>query len=254
MKKNILLKLLTSLILFSIILFLSGCSGCTEQDEVINQELYQYSRSVPTVPVFNGATCLVCIDVSAIGGAENLNWAVSANGNPTVPQWSTASTETAIVNEITTKIAACPAGSNVKLQFLYHLDPKNLYQRDGAIIKQNFAWDQGQTVENVLRQLAQAGNNRVTKVYLTSCESQSRTSTVDAAFSLPGVTHVVTVDDIIELECGSIKGASYPTFIPQPVNVIVWEKEGNKQIAKIPEEKVSETEKFDINTNTVVNR
>ena len=243
-----------SLIFWGIISVLSGCSGCTEEDKVINEELNQFSRSVPTVPVFNGATCLVCIDVSAIGGAENLTWAVNANGNPSIPQWTTVSTEAAILSEITTKIAACPAGSNIKLQFLYHLDSKKLYQRDSGMIKQSFEWNQYLSVETVLRQLAQARNNRIAKVYLTSCESQSRTTTVDAAFSLPGVTHVITVDDIIELQCGTIAGAEYPTFLPKPVNVIVWEKEGNKQIAKIPENKVTENQKFDITTNTVVIR
>jgi hypothetical protein len=248
MKNKILTNLIISFILSGIM------TACNDEDKVINAELNQYSRSVPNVTAFNGATCLVCIDVSSIGGSENLKWAVSANGNPAIPQWTTASIESAMITEINTKIAACPAGSNVKLQFLYHLDPKMLYHRDTSIIKQSFSWNQYLSVETVLRQLAQAGNNRITKVYLTSCESQSRTSTVDAAFSLPGVTHVVTVDDIIELQCGSIAGASYPTFIPQPVNVIVWEKEGNKQVAKIPENKVSEKQKFDINTNTVVNR
>lgn len=258
MKKNFNLNPVTSAILFSVILFLSGCSESTEEDKVIDQELNQFSRSVATVPVFNGATCLVCIDVTAIGGAENLNWVLSANGNPAVAQWSTTAIETAMINEITTKIAACPAGSNVKLQFLYHLDEKPLYQRDGNIIKNNFKWFQYQSVETVLRQLGQAGNNAITKVYLASCVSQSRTSTVDASFSLPGVTHVVTVDDIIELQCGTMAGAGYenhqPTFVPKPVNIIVWEKEGNKQIAKIPKKKVSEKQKFDINTNKVVNR
>jgi hypothetical protein len=258
MKKNIMQKQQTSLILFAFILFLSCFSGCIEEDKVINAELNQYSRSVPTVPVFNGATCLVCIDVHSIGGTENMNWLLSANGNPAFPQWNPAAIETAMVNEITTKISACPAGANVKIQFLYHEDTKQLYHRDGNIIKNNFDWNQYQSVENVLRHFGQAGNSRISKVYLTSCESQLRTSTVDAAFSLPAVTHVVTVDDIIELQCGTIAGAGYvnhqPTFRPNPVNIIVWEKEGNKQIAKIPEKKVSEKQKFDINTNSVVNR
>ncbi len=228
--------------------------SCEEEDRPIDAELNQYSRSVDGVPTFDGATCLVCIDVHGIGGQENLKWAVNANSNPNYPQWTPASTEAAIKAEILTKIGQCPAGSNVKLQFMYHYDPKKQYQRDGGMTKQSYDWSQYRSVEAVLDSLATIPNNRITKVYLTCCSSHLRPSTVNRAFRLPGVTHVVTVDDWIELECGSIKGAVYPTFQPQPVRVIVWEKEGSNQVAKIPNDPMPEDKKFDINTNTVVNR
>lgn len=251
MKK--LLKLNLQLLAITAGFLILTSSGCQE-DELINEEFNQYSREVNSIPAFNGATCLVCIDVSAIGGVKNLEWAIRANGDPTVPQWSPSATEAAMIQEINQKIAACPAGANVKLQFMYHLDAKKQYHRDNGIIRQTYAWDQHLSVEAVLQQLAQAGNTRITKVYLTSCDSQSRTSTANAAFGLPKVTHVVTVDNTILLACGEIAGAEYPSFQPQEVKIIVWIKEGDKQIALIPDDEMDEDKKFDINTNTVVPR
>ncbi len=238
--------------LFIVVLAVLGCNGT---DTVIDAELRQFSRQVEAIPAFNGATCLCCIDVTAIGGDANLKWAIQANSNPNTPQWSDAQAEAAILNEINTKIAQCPAGSSVKLQFMYHLDPKPLFEKapDGKE-RQTYQWAQYKSVEAVLRQLATNPNSPIRKVYLTSCCSQSRPSTVNEAFKIPTVTHVITVDDVIELACGTIKGAKYPTFDPQPVNVIVWEKEGDKQIAKIPKKKIGKDEQFDINTNTVKKR
>lgn len=228
-------------------------SGCKE-DELINAEFNQYSREVENILAFNGATCLVCIDVHAMGMDENLKWALRANANPAEPQWTTNLTEAAIIQEINRKIAACPAGSNVKLQFMYHLDSKPQYHFVNDTIKHTYNWFQHLSVEAVLQRLAQAGNTQITKVYLTSCSSQSRTSTVNAAFGLTNVTHVVTVDDTILLGCGSIAGAKYPTFEPQEVKIIVWIKEGDKQIAQIPDDAMDEDNKFDIGSNSVVPR
>lgn len=251
MKK--LLKLTLQLFAITAGFLILTSSGCQE-DELLNAEFNQYSREVENIPAFNGATCLVCIDVHTIGMDENLKWAIRANADPAEPQWSTTITEAAMIQEINQKIAACPAGSNVKLQFMYHLDDKKQYHRDNGIIRHTFDWSEYLSVESVLQQLAQAGNTRITKVYLTSCSSQSRTSTVNAAFGLPNVTHVVTVDNTILLGCGSIAGAKYPTFEPQEVKVIVWIKEGDKQIAQVPEDAMKEDKKFDIGSNSVVPR
>jgi len=229
-------------------------SGCEKEDELINEEYNQYSRDVDKIPTFNGASCLVCIDVHDIGGAENLKWVYRAKDDSTVPQWSTTATEAAIIQEINQKIANCPPGSNVKLQFKYHYDAKKQYHQEGKLINLKYDWYQHKSVEAVLKQLAQAGNTRITKVYLTSCSSHDRTSTANAAFGLPNVTNVVTVNKTILLGCGEIAGAEWPSFQPDGVKVIVWKKEGNKQIAQIPKNEVGKDKKFDIGTNKVVPR
>jgi hypothetical protein len=71
------------------------------------------------------------------------------------------------------------------------------------------------------------------------------------------VTHVVTVDNTIALSCGTIEGLGWddylhqPTFRPSSVRVIVWIKEGNKQIAQVPDREVGPDERFNPHTNTV---
>jgi hypothetical protein len=222
-------------------------------DTVINRELNQYARIVDSLPHFNGASCLICVDVHRLSNEANLQWSSKANNDPSYPQWDPAASVTAIVNDINTRLAACPAGSNAKIQFLYHQDPKPALVR-GANGK--VSWDPGATleaelVESVLQSLAQAADVRIKKIYLTSCSSHGRPSTVNSAFGIASVTNVVTVDDVIVLDCGNIKGATYPYMFPNPVNVILWIRQGNNQVALTPERKVAEDELFDINTNTI---
>lgn len=239
----------------ALMLSLAACRHDEEEEEdtTIDEELKQYSRSVDAIPAFNGATCEICIDVSAIGERENLRWAGQYKADPTVADLSNADVEAAILADVNAQIANCPAGSNIKIQFLYHYDAKKLFKKPaapGGSITRN--WDQYESVEAVLAALA--NNQRLTKVYLAGCLSHRRPTTVNAAFQPPKVTHVVTVDACILLECGTIKGAEYPTFQPAPVRIIVWEKEGDRQIAKVPEDPIDDDEQFNIDTNTVTDR
>jgi hypothetical protein len=223
-------------------------------DELLDPERQQYSRPVEALPQFNGGTCLVTIDVMGVGTAVGFDWVTKHRLNASLPPPTDADIADAIVAQIAVEAAKCPAGSIVKLQLMYHCDPKRVWGLDAAGKVAERQWRLQDSVLAALRKLAQRGRPAIAKVYLCGCYSDNDRDLVAAAFAIPGVTHVITVNDIIELAPGSIAGAVYPTFQPHEVLVTVWIKEGGKQIRLTPGHPVSKDDKFDIPTNTVKDR
>ena len=207
-----------------------------------------------SLPAFNGASCLVCIDVFGVGTGLGLDWASKHRTNPALNPPSDEDIADAIIAKIDAEAAKCPAGAVIKLQLLYHCDPKSIWGRvdAGGVVERE--WQLQDSIRAALEKLARRGRPAVGKVYLCSCYSDNDKDLVDGAFKIPSVTHVVTGNDTIELSCGSIAGAVYPTFEPQPVRVMVWIKEGDNQIRLTPNQLVGEGQKFDVPTNTVKDR
>jgi hypothetical protein len=215
---------------------------------------HQQQRRVETIPTFNGANCLVCVDVPAIVSRESSAWGSRYLRDRTTPALTDADLSGAILAALDAEISQkCPTGA-VKVQFLFHYGgayidsrpfPTKRYVSYVALLQQ------------VLQQLAARAGNRITKFYLAGCSSHEYTQLVDAAFSGPGVTHVVTVDSTIALSCGSIEGLGWdeklnqPTFQPDSVRVIVWVREGGKQIAQVPDREVKPSERFNVVSNTI---
>lgn len=212
-------------------------------DRKLNSDYPQYEREVDSIPVINGATCLIWIDVTSLGGAFALSMAQSTGVGPTDQQLGDA-----IHDAIVAKMQAeCPEGQ-VKLELQYHFSEKPVEAGQSKTRK----WQQQNSIEAALRRLAgEAAGERIQKVYLKGCYSDGDLNLVDAAFSFPNVEYVVTVDDIlILLPPGVITGAD-GGFKPQPVGVTIWKKEGESQIAQKSEERVDDDERYNIHTGTV---
>jgi hypothetical protein len=230
---------------------------CQEERQAENPGTRQPSpitdSFVTALPVFDGAPCLVCIDISAIATAVNTNWAVKANANPATPQFSPVMISDSVKTVLANEIAKCPAGSNVKVQFMFHCNPKRYYQKSPAGITNNMMIPQSGVVDNVLDSLAAAGNTRVRKVYLASCYSDTKAVTIGKALGLPAITHVVTDNHLILLNCGEIAGTD-GSFGADTVRIMVYQKTGNRVVKIIPNSPLTDKQKFDIRTNTVVPR
>jgi hypothetical protein len=245
------------------ILVTSGCQRPREGEELVRLEgdAPQFQRSVPVTPQgFNGTTCTICIDVTGLGDNAQLAWTWQA-GQPIPPQLSTPGGAADAIGDvlaadITRQIAAtCPAGV-VKLQFLYHCDPKMIRQVENNTIRQVNKWVQKDSVIRALQALNQNNRNQIGKVYLQSCYSfQQSPSVVNAAFQLPKVTRVLTVNETIELDCHYINAVTYDEdFRPDlDFKVIVWNKDQQgRQIADVPTQKIDAAKRFDTQSNTVV--
>ena len=81
----------------------------------------QFECDVEQVEHFNGAKCLVVVDVTRLGNKEALKRAQAGKPPP-----SAAELGDLIEAEVRKKIAACPAGEKAKVQLMYHSDPKPL--------------------------------------------------------------------------------------------------------------------------------
>jgi hypothetical protein len=216
---------------------------------------HQEERRVEVTPRFNGAQCLVCVDVPEIVTKASNDWGARYLRDYLVPLL----TDTDLVNAILAALDAeisrkCPEGG-ISVQFMFH--HSGGYVEDKPVPRKRRVIH-AELVDRVLLLLARRpGNNRITKIYLASCTSHEFTELVDDAFSISGVSHVITVDSPIALTCGSIMGLGWddrknqPTFADQSVRIIVWIKEGNKQIAQVPDKEVGPDERFNPLTNTV---
>lgn len=214
----------------------------------------QYFRPVDALPHFNGATCLVVIDVLGVGTAVGFDWVTKHRLNPGLPPPTDHDIADATVAKIISEAAKCPAGSAVKLQLMYHSDPKHVWGLDpgGKVIDR--PWQIQVSILEALKQIAKSGKPPIAKLYLTGCTSDNDRDLVNEAFKIPGLTHVVTADTTIELIPGAITGATWPAMLPQPVRVSVWIKEGDKQVRLTPKTPISAHDKFDIPTNSVKDR
>jgi hypothetical protein len=214
---------------------------------------HQLERSVHFTPFFNGADCLVCVDLPATGEEEGRRWLTQYQADRNTPALSDADLTAAIVRKIREGLDRCPPNTKAKLQFIYHFGGGLVYNAGSPAMRH---WRQRNSVRDALHELARADEQRVTKVYLAACSSHEHTDVVAAAFSIDPVTHVVTVDDTIGLQCGVLAGLgwdnlrSQPTFELTPIKVIVWEEENGRQIANVPVEPIPADQLFNINTNT----
>lgn len=226
-------------------------------DKVLNPERQQFSRPVETTPVINGATCLVSIDVDAIRSTLSVNWQLDFRKNPALPPLTDDRLEAELLRQILDGLAGCPAGSRAKLQLRYHCDPKPVAAP--PVPPGRFTtwrdWSEPVAVAHVLRQNAALLDGKVQKVYLSSCYSQEYLDPVDAAFSIPSVEYVVTCDDIVNLIPGKMSGSEYPNIgKPAPLGVIVWSREGGKQIAHVPTTRVGADEEYDLYSGRIMHR
>ncbi len=245
--------LIACILACSLILIASSHCGSTPQPAAPQPQ----ATADTAVATFNGGGCLVAVDIHAIGNQVMNDWLNSYIRDRTIPMFSLSSIVDAVVAEIRRKIAACPPGSAIKLQLMYHLDPKaSIGIRPDALpgappswIPRS--WDQKVTAAAVLEELAK-DNPNVTKVYLTSCCSTGEEGPINAAFGIPSVQYVVTVGDVIFLQEGKIAGSLYtdrPTFQPAPVTITVWKRDGDGKTTLAPIE-CDEDEEFDIMNNT----
>lgn len=226
-------------------------------DELVDERRKQYLRRVPSMAPFNGATCLVCVDVWAIGTSVGNSWAWSHPKNPTKPPPTDADIVAAVLAAIQAEAAKCPAGSNIKLQLMYHSDPKKVWGLGANGKPEQREWNIQQCVQDTLKKLPQLTPPlSVQKIYLTACGSTHHNDVIDEAMKVPGVTHVVTASDTIGLKCGTIEGLAWhgdqPTFQPQGFDVTVWVHENGKQIGLTSP--VDKDKKIDIPSNSLKDR
>ena len=211
----------------------------------------QTERRVPSTPTFNGATCLICLNVPRIGLTVDAAYAVRVRADPNAAPPSNQELDDAILAAFDLELANCPAGQPVKLQFLYHYSGGTV-ENTGATKR---SWSQRDSVRRVLERIAQRSAPRVAKVYVTACISHEHKDVVNAAFSISTVTHVVTVNTTIYLTCAQMAGGGWdselhqPTFKEIPIKVIVWEKENGRQVANIPDAEIPADHRFNLHTN-----
>lgn len=215
-------------------------------DRRLDSPFPQFETEVDSIPVINGATCLVTIDVTPLGN-DFARRTLQATGTGATDQQLGDAIHDAIVAKIAEQ---CPDGQ-VKLELLYHFGPKPIDDSNGRTRQ----WQQQKSIEIALRRLGQQPvGDRIEKVYLKGCYSDGDLNLVDAAFGLRGVRYVVTVDDIIILlPPGVITGAD-GDYRPQPVGVTIWKKERGQQIAQRSSDRVDADERYNIHTGTVEDR
>lgn len=212
-------------------------------DRELDSEYPQFEREVDSLPVINGAKCLVWIDVTAVGGAFALS-TVQSTGVGATDQELGDAIHAAIVAKIQ---AECPEGP-VKLEFQYHCDAKPVEAGNGRTRD----WQQQNSIESALRRLGQEQiGELIQKVYFKGCYSDRDLNLVDAAFGLRGTQYVVTVDDIIFLVPPGVIAGGDTTFRPRPVGVTIWKKDGDRQVAQKSGERVDADERYNIHTGTI---
>ena len=255
MYKQICVTLLTLIAVF--------VGGCKHLD-VVNEELNLYSESVGTTPVINGTPCDVCVDVTRIGGQEQLRWVTGWRpSQPVPPELNTIAGGTtaigaSLVADVNQKVANCPPNSKIRLQFLYHCDDKPIWQVRNNRTTQiqprggTGAWSQRASIEAALATLAAQQPPRFEKIVLSGCLSSDHHQTIASAFAVPGIKYVVTADNTILLECGYIRGAKYPTFERQPVRIDVWKNDAQgRRVRQKPREKVDDDERYNVESGAI---
>ena len=148
-------------------------------------------------------------------------------------------------SEFDQKAAGC-AGKPIKLQVLYHCDPKTLIGDPKSV-----PWEQFESAIALFDHVDKSGK-AVTKVYLAACDSTStHPEAIKGALDIRTVKNVITAGGIILLNEGDMDGATYPTFQPTGLDVSIWDKPDKPLDPPIH---CDEDEKFDILTNRCVPR
>lgn len=211
-------------------------------DRRLDSEYEQYEREVDSIPVVNGAKCLVWIDVTSLGSDLAMRMVQSSGKGPTDQELADA-----IADAVAAKVAGkCPEGP-VKLEIQYHFDSKPIEDGRGT----TRLWQQQDSIGPALRKLAsQPVGGRIQKLYLKGCYSDTELELVDAAFGLPGVQFVITVDDIVFLMPPGVFCGGDVNFKPQPLGVTIWKKEGDRQIAQ-KGDRLDKYERYNAHTGMV---
>lgn len=227
---------------------------CTNNSNQPAKQPVRRDSLVEAIPAFDGATCLICVDIFAIANKVNLDWAVKASKNPGLPNFEDSLVTNAALALIDSEKVNCPPGSKIKIQFLYHHDPKPVWKRQGGKIVQ-VQREESDFVDSVLIHLRDTAYGRVAKIYLACCESESKKSNIDNALKLDSVTHVITNNHTIHLICGVIEGSQdCDAGGPDTVRILVYEKKNDTTTKFIPSGPIPSDKKFDVNTNTVKNK
>lgn len=206
----------------------------------------QYEEDVESFQHFNGATCLVIVDVTALGQGHALREVMAGRPGPTDAQLGDL-----IEAEIRRQIQACPQGANAKVQLLYHATPKPLpvgkaKSRD---------WQMQDSIRHALRKFQQNNEPRFKKLFLCGCHShQNDRDLVAEAFKIPSIERVVTFWEIIFLTPGRVGGADLG-FRNRPLHIYVWKKDAQgRQIAEKPARPIEADEELDLGTLYVEKR
>jgi len=200
----------------------------------------QYTQEVEEYQHFNGATCLVIVDLTNFGNALALKEVMAGRPGPTDDELGDA-----IEKEIRRQITKCPTGSDVKVQLLYHATAKTLPEKRGK----NRMWKMQNSIKKTLKNFQANNEPRFKKLFLCGCNSQQDDlDLVSEAFKIPSIVNVVTFWDIIYLNPGRVSGANLG-YQPQELSIYVWSKDAQgKQIAKKPKTPIDDDEELDLNT------
>src|SRR5262245_18126042 len=80
----------------------------------------QEQRRVEATPTFNGANCLVCVDVPRVVTEESDAWGGRYARDHSIPALADADLSNAILAALDAEISKkCPTGA-IKVQFLFH--------------------------------------------------------------------------------------------------------------------------------------
>ena len=104
----------------------------------------QYTQEVEEYQHFNGATCLVIVDLTNFGNALALKEVMAGRPGPTDDELGDA-----IEKEIRRQITKCPSGSDVKVQLMYHATAKTLPEKRGK----NRMWKMQNPIKKTLKNL-----------------------------------------------------------------------------------------------------
>ena len=265
--------LLTLLLVVSV-----GCDdGKGPPSEADTVEVNIVEDTVEDMPQgFNGGKCFICIDVAAAATRASAKWQKQRAKNKAANKKTPPLTEAEIAKEMLAdfdrQAKKCDPGDTIKLQFLFHLNPKHVFgdedqkaefNPDGSvkIAAGMLEYDADDMIETVFAELKKRNESRIRKIYLTACGAwKHKKDLVRKAFSVPGVTHVIAPESEIELACGQIVGAGWndadntPRFGDYEVKIIVVEKTGGKLKAKVPKNPMGGKKKFVIDGNKIVDK
>lgn len=205
---------------------------------------HQREEEIDDFETFNGNTCFKTIDLTNFGNRFAASEIQAGRAVPT-PE----AVGTALADEIKRLADECGPNARMKLQIMYHYGAKPIYGNPDP----NY-WQQQISILTALELLKQRSESRLTKLILAGCWSNIRDrQLVDIALGMDGMTHVVTMGDIIFLAPGTVSGGD-GNFRERKVDVTVWQKgeNGEEQIGRKAE--IDDDEQLDLQTMTVQER
>ena len=266
-------------VLLILLLVLSvGCDdGEGPTSETDTDEVKIVEDTVEEMPQgFNGGKCFICINVHDAATRASAEWWKQRVKNKAANKKTPPLTEDEIAKEMIAEFdrqaKKCDPSDTIKLQILFHLNPKYVignedqkaeFNPDGSvkIAAGMMEYDADNMIETVFAEFKKRNELRIRKIYLTACSSwKYKKDLIRKAFSVQGVTHVIAPESEIELTCGQIVGAGWnsandtPRFGDYEVKIIVVEKTGGNFRAKVPKNPMGSKKKFVIDGNKIVDK